>query len=167
LIALGYGTISTSAKNFETLLKSTYEFCADQNVHGLLIFRANSELLQTHYSFLYKEPTIDKGTGNLTGPLMLDKTNVRELINECQKALAEANNQSAISLGCGPMDVDRDNKLSIPDLAIFAKKYRMTCNDAKEYLQTACGATDFNNDGEVNPPDLAKFAVNYGKHKCS
>lgn len=67
---------------------------------------------------------------------------------------------------CKPIDIDKDGKLTIVDLAEFAKAYGKTCKIATGTNYGLCGATDVTKDGKVDVVDLASFALFYNKDSC-
>ncbi len=65
---------------------------------------------------------------------------------------------------CGAMDVNGDGKLTIIDLAAFAKLYKTSCSASTGTL--SCGSKDSNGDGKIDIIDLSAFASEYLLTSC-
>lgn len=67
--------------------------------------------------------------------------------------------------GCGLMDTNGDNQLTLPDFSAFGGFYLKSCTDNP--ASTGCGKKDSNSNGRVDIGDFAVFSSKYRKPTCS
>ena len=69
-------------------------------------------------------------------------------------------NAKAVVDSCNGADMNRDGKVDVSDLGIFAANYgRTDCSGANSW----CTNADMNRDGKLDVSELGIFAANYGK----
>jgi len=66
---------------------------------------------------------------------------------------------------CGDIDINKDNKLTIKDLAAFAQRYGSVCQN-KEKQGKTCGGKDTDNNNKVDILDLENFSSKYNVSSC-
>lgn len=70
-----------------------------------------------------------------------------------------------VLLGCGAMDSNDDEKLTVIDFASFAQVYNKSCTNVGQ-IYNNCGSRDVNSDSKIDIVDFASFASRYGKDSC-
>jgi len=83
-------------------------------------------------------------------------------------AASEGGSCFSVSVECGPIDVDGDNKLTLIDLVAFKALYGKKCNISPVSFpsQTSCGPKDTNNNGIIDIADFSSFQSRYLAPTC-
>ncbi len=77
---------------------------------------------------------------------------------------------SSLIYGCGRLDANGDNEISIADFATFARKYNAICdieNAEKDEDINSCGYIDNDENGIVDIKDFSIFARKYLEKTCN